>query len=564
MSDIYKSLSNERKKMQDEGVMPSWFTTAGWQLFKDKYLYEAANPLEQYRRIAKTAAKHMPEDKDKWEDTFFNMMWSGKLSLSTPVLANMGTDRGLPVSCSGSFVDDSIFGFYDTLKEAALLTKYGFGTSADLSAVRGRGSKISNGGTASGSVPVIKMFTQCMRDVTQGTARRGAWAGYYPLEGDDFDEIADHIKDNPDDCNVGWNVTDSFIARLEQGEEEASRRFAKAMKVKLLTGKGYFFFIDRVNRDNPECYEKFGLSVKASNLCTEITLHSDKDHTYTCVLSSINLAMIEDDGDLRDTASDGTVFLDCVVSEFLEKARKIPGLERAVRGTEKSRALGLGVCGFHTALQKQSIPFESLEAVLYNGRVFKIIKEAAQTASQYMAVLSGEPEWLDGTGFRNSHLLAIAPTASTALIMGGVSQGIEPMLGNAFVQSSAGGELERVNPVFLELAKERGKYSKALVSDINDKYGSVQHLSWLTEHEKLVFRTAYEIDQEAIVRLASQRQQWIDQAQSINLFFSADEDERRIVEVHKKAFTDKRIKSLYYLRTQAGVVGSNGECIACM
>lgn len=395
------------------------------------------------------------------------------------------------------------------------------------------------------------------------TSRRGAWAGYYPIVGKDFDELADHMKDSPDDCNIGWNVPNSFIEALQKGDKEASRRFAKAMKVKLLTGKGYFFFVDKVNDLNPDCYKNLGLDVKASNLCTEITLFSDKDHTFTCVLSSLNLAMLEKH-EIKETAYNATVFLDCVCQEFIERAKGIEGLENAVRFTEKSRALGLGVCGFHTALQQRMIPFESLDAVLYNGEVFKKMREGAEQASKLLVDWRGEPEWCKGTGRANTHLLAVAPTASTALIMGGVSQGIEPVIGNAFVQASAGGEVERVNPVFLELAKSRGKYSKALVSDINDNYGSVQHLDWLTDEEKLVFRTAYEIDQDVIIRLASQRQQWIDQAQSINLFFSAEEDERRIVDVHKKAFLDPRIKSLYYLRTQAGVVGSTGECISCM
>lgn len=563
MSEIYRKLSDERKAMQEEGTLPKWFTTAGWQLFKEKYLYGVDTYKEQIERIARTAAKHSPDPK-VYEKKFFDIIWNGYLSCSTPVLANMGTNRGLPVSCSGQYIHDSIDGFYSNLRETAILTKHGFGTSGYLGDIRSRGTPISIGGKASGVMPVFKMNMQSTRDVTQGTARRGAWAGYYPITGGDFDELIDYIKEFPDDANIGWNITDEFINKLNLGDKKYLRRFKKAMKVKMLTGKGYFFFEDKVNRKVPESYKNNNLSVKSSNLCTEITLHQDEEHTYTCVLSSLNLYHwdhIEKNPDIIETA---TVFLDCVAAEFIDKAKSIKGLEKAVRFTEKGRALGLGTCGFHSYLQRNSIPFESLEAMFANRTIFKKIRDHAEIATKQLAKDLGEPEWCKGLGRRNTHLMAIAPTMSTALIMGGVSQGIEPMIGNAFIQSSAGGESERVNPVFLDLMKKRGKYTKKLVRQIAENYGSVQDLDWLDDHEKLVFRTAFEINQESVVRLASQRQPYIDQAQSLNLFFSAEESEAYIAKIHKIAFEDENILSLYYVRTQAGIAGSNGEaCVAC-
>lgn len=264
-----------------------------------------------------------------------------------------------------------------------------------------------------------------------------------------------------------------------------------------------------------------------------------------------------------DAVFTATIFLDCVVSEFLEKAKSIRGLEKAVRFTEKGRSLGLGVCGFHTYLQQEMIAFESLPALFKNREIFSHIKTEAVKASKYLAEVFGEPEWCKGHGVRNTHLLCCPPTLSTSIIMSGVSQGIEPMLGNCFVQASAGGETERVNPVFLKLMKERGKFSRKLVKHIADNHGSVQDQDWLTDEEKMVFRSSFEINQESVLRLASQRQPYICQAQSINLFFSAEEKEEEIARIHRIAFEDENIKSLYYIRTQSGVKSSSGECVAC-
>jgi ribonucleoside-diphosphate reductase alpha chain len=267
--NIYEDLSEERKELQEQGLVPEWYSTASWQMFKEKYLYEASSVREQFERIASTAAKHLKKiGKEKQaKEKFFEMLWNGWLSPSTPVLANMGTNRGMPVSCSGGYIGDSIDGFYTSRRETALLTKYGFGTSGYLGDIRPRGSDISVGGKASGVVPVFRGFVQDMRDVAQGTARRGAWAGYLPIDHGDFDELADFIQAEPDDANVGWIVTDEFISRLNSQDEDAIRRYQKALKLKMVTGKGYFSFIDKVNRKRPQTYTDRGLEIKASNLC---------------------------------------------------------------------------------------------------------------------------------------------------------------------------------------------------------------------------------------------------------------------------------------------------------
>lgn len=266
--NIYKKLSEERKLLQDQGLVPEWYTTGGYQLFKEKYEYqtEGRSVRGQFERIAKTAAKHVPMLKEA-EIKFFELIWNGWLSPSTPVLANMGTNRGMPVSCSGTVIEDSIDGFYSNLHEVAMLTKNGFGTATDLSKIRPRGSNISVGGKASGIIPVVKEHVNAMRNVAQGTARRGAWACYLDIEHGDFHELANYILAEPDDLNVGWTIKQTFIDRLNNKDQEALERFQRAMKVKLVTGKGYFFFVDKANAKRPQMYVDKGLMINNSQLC---------------------------------------------------------------------------------------------------------------------------------------------------------------------------------------------------------------------------------------------------------------------------------------------------------
>lgn len=558
---IYQRLSAERKQLQSIGAVPEWFTTPSWQLFKANYLHESTGIRDTYERIAVTLAKHMPNP-EEWETKFFNLLWSGHLAASTPVASNTGTNKGLPVSCSGQYVGDSIESFYDNRKETAILTKNGFGTSAYMGDIRHRGEPISAGGTASGVLPVFNGFVQDMRDVAQGTSRRGAWAGYIELTHGDFFELADKLLHEGDDLNVGWIVTDQFIERLDRGDLDAIERYQRALKVKAITGKGYFYFVDKINRANPQSYKIHGLNCKASNLCTEIMLHSDEDETYTCVLSSLNLVKWDEWKD-TDAVFNSIVFLDCVASEFIELAKNIKGLEKAVRGTERGRPLGLGTLGFHTLLQTKRMPLDSLDAALLNKEIFSYVRKEAERATKYLAETLGEPQYCKGLNRRNTHLIAVAPNTSSALLCGGVSQGIEPIVANVYNQPSAAGEIYRVNPVFLELAKSRVGWDEELVKSIIDNNGSVQHLEWLTDHEKLVFRTAYEYDQRVLIRLAAQRADDIDQWQSLNFFFDADETEEEISSVHKVAFKHEKIKATYYMRSKAGVAASKGECVAC-
>jgi ribonucleoside-diphosphate reductase alpha chain len=894
--NIYRKLSEERKRLQSEGLVPMWYSTGSYQMFKDKYEFDTKGKSVkgQFERIANTAAKHLEGTHFEHEARykFFDLLWNGWLSPSTPVLANMGTTRGMPVSCSGTIIEDSIDGFYSNLHEVAMLTKNGFGTATDLSNVRPRGSSISVGGKASGILPIVKEHVNTMRNVAQGTARRGAWACYLNIEHGDFFELADYAMAEPDDLNIGWTIKESFFNKLNAKNEDALSRFQKAMKLKMITGKGYFFFVDKANNKRTDMYKDRGLFINNSQLCvapetliltdegyqqiseledelvnawngkefskvevkktgtnqklikvitnsgfelectpyhkfyvvrqpnngtqkiiekraielvagdklvksefpiiegteefeyaydnglfsaegcytaqgkrlylyhekrklkkhlsdiykswyvqeevnreyahsnlllnkfvvpsgdftiksklewfaglcdgdgtiarcgntqsiqvgsinkvflqevqmmlqtlgvsskvtvmqeegirqlplnngtgengdffcqtsyrlligqtgictlqdmgfkthrlvitnhrpnrectqfvkvlavvdegrtddtfcftehkrgmgvfngiltgqcSEIMLFNDEKHSYTCVLSSMNAAKYNEWKN-TDAVYWATLFLDCVAGEFIERAKGIRGLEKAVLFTEKNRALGLGLCGLHTLFMQEGLPFESFDAHMLSQSIQSHIMTSAKAATKDMAETLGEPEWCRGYGVRNTHLIAIAPTKSTALIMGGISEGINPDPAMSYTQTTAAGEVDRLNPVLLELMKSKGIYNKKHIQEITDKQGSVQHVSWLTEQEKEVFKTAFEINQKAILRMASARSAYIDQWQSLNLFFAADESPAWISEVHQEAFADPNILALYYIYTQAGVQASKGECEAC-
>lgn len=565
MSDtLYKKLSTERKKLVSEGECPDWYSTSGYQLFKEKYSYpEGTTPKQQYERIAATLSAHTPNP-NHFKNVFFDLLWKGWLSPSTPVLANCGTTRGLPVSCSGNYIGDSIDEMYSARKEVASLTKSGFGTASYLGDIRPRGSEISIGGKASGVLPLFKGFQADMEFVSQGTARRGSWAGYLPISHGDFDELCDHLRHHVDGANVGWCVDNAFVNDLNSGDKEALRRYQKALQTKMLTGKGYFFFNDKANAKRPQWYVDRDLDIKSPQLCSEIMLHSSEDYTYTCVLSSMNLARWDEWKD-TDAVCDATVFLDAVCQEFLERSKNMPNMEKAWKFTKASRALGLGVCGFHSYLMDHMIPYESFEAHSWNTEVFMHLDEQTRRASKWIAEHYGEPEWMSGYGMANTHRIAVAPTKSTALIMGGISEGINPDTAMVFTQRTAAGEVDRINPSLLRFMKEKGVYTKAHVEEIRESGGSVQGVDFLTEEEKLVFKTAFEINQEVVVRLASVRGNFIDQWQSLNLFFAGSDDEEYVSRVHKQAFMDPNILALYYVYSKSDVsLDRKDECLACM
>ena len=557
-----RNFSKERKELQKQGLAPNWLTTQGYQLLATKYLNEGSkSPADQYRRIAKTLSQYVgdnyPEWWDEieywkgksWEDAFYSILWDGYLSPSTPVLSNTGTNLGQSVSCSGTYVGDSVYDFYESRLQNALLSKEGFGTSTYLGDIRPRGSAMK-GGEASGAQPVAEMFVDDSKKISQGSTRRGATAWYYPIDGGDFNELVHYLETDTDGNNGGWCLTDEFKERLESGDKDAINRWGKMLTCKTSVGSGYQFFVDKAKRQRPQAYINNDLDVKASQLCTEITLFSDQQHTYTCVLGSENLRLWFSRPPMLSFVN--TVFLDCVCEDFIQKAKDLKGIEKAIRFTEKGRALGLGSMAFHTLLLDNKIVYGSMESKLLNHEIYATVQDEATQASQWLATVFGEPEWCKGTGMRNTHLTAIAPNKSTALILGGVSEGINPQPAFVFTQSTPSGEVVRIDPSFLELLKEKGLYvneddleTKKLLSDISGHKGSIQHRPEFTADEKAVFRTAFEINMYDHIDLVDYRQKFVCQAQSCNLFI-ANATGKDISKIYFYAYAKPNIVSLYY------------------
>ena len=557
-----RNFSKERKELQKQGLAPNWLTTQGYQLLATKYLNEGSkSPADQYRRIAKTLAQYVgdnyPEWWDEieywkgksWEDAFYSILWDGYLSPSTPVLSNTGTNLGQSVSCSGTYVGDSVYDFYESRLQNALLSKEGFGTSTYLGDIRPRGSAMK-GGEASGAQPVAEMFVDDSKKISQGSTRRGATAWYYPIDGGDFNELVHYLETDTDGNNGGWCLTDAFKERLESGDKDAIKRWGQMLTCKTSVGSGYQFFVDKAKRQRPQAYINNNLDVKASQLCTEITLFSDQQHTYTGVLGSENLRLWYSRPPMLSFVN--TIFLDCVCEDFIQKAKDLKGIEKAIRFTEKGRALGLGSMAFHTLLLDNKIVYGSMESKLLNHEIYATVQDEATQASQWLATVFGEPEWCKGTGMRNTHLTAIAPNKSTALILGGVSEGINPQPAFVFTQSTPSGEVVRIDPSFLELLKEKGLYvneddleTKKLLSDISGHKGSIQHRPEFTADEKAVFRTAFEINMYDHIDLVDYRQKFVCQAQSCNLFI-ANATGKDISKIYFYAYAKPNIVSLYY------------------
>lgn len=558
----YEALSQERKHLQDIGHLPHWYTTTGWQMFKSKYAVTTEDAVKgRHQTIARTLARHMKGRELEWEQKFFNLLWEGILSPASPALSNTGTNRGMPVSCSGQYVGDSVDDFYTSLREMAILTKWGFGTSADFSGIRARGSSISSGGKANGAVDVIEDFFTAATKISQGGIRRGSVGAYLDIEHGDWDEAVDKLLANPNSKNFGWIIRDTFIEKLDNDDPEANRKFQKMVYVKLVTGKGYLFFVDKANRLRPKMYKDRKLDIKATNLCTEIMLHSSEEYTYSCILASLNLVHWDK---IKNSSAifESTVFLDCLCSEFIEASAGIPGLEKVREFTIKGRAIGLGVMGFHTYLQTQGIPYIDKEAKELSTSIARRIWSESAKASKWLAETYGEPEWCEGYETRNTHRIVYAPTKTTALLMGGVSESWFPEPGMVFAAGSSVGELNRITPVIYELMKQRGVYSEDTIQDIINNLGSVQHVDWLTDKEKRVFLNAYEMDQNILFEQAMDRQDYTCQGQSLNFYVPEDGSETLIASLLSRVIRHPKCLSQYYIYSRSGVVIKD-ECVAC-
>lgn len=567
-----KDFKKELKDLQSKMLVPSWLSEEGFIILSKGYLLPNETPKAMYHRVAKAAAKAINEP--KLEKKFFEYMWNGWLCPATPVLTNLGTERGLPISCFTIDIGDSVKEITEGLGELAALTKSGGGVGVVMDRIRSRGSPIKEGlnGESSGVIPFIKMYDSTILGIAQGSARRGAASVNLNIEHGDWQEFI-RIRRPEGDINRQCHnihqctiINDSFMDKLKNKDKEARIRWTELMRARMETGESYIFWKDKANKANPVGYKKHKLEVNGTNICSEIMLHTDSDHSFICCLSSLNLAKWEEwkNTDLPQVA---TYFLNGVLNEFIDKSENMWGLEKARRSALKGRAIGIGVLGWHTFLQSNMIPFESFAAMSLNNEIFRTIKEGAVFASKELASKYGEPEWCEGSGQYNSHLLAIAPTRSNSIISGDVSFGIEPIVANAYLDKTHKGKFSRKNKELKKLLESKGKDTDKVWNSIQEAKGSVQHLDFLNDLEKSVFKTAYEINQKTLVQQASQRGAYVCQAQSLNLFFSHDVNHKYFNDVHLLAYELPHVKTLYYCRSTSGlkvaVKDENGECLAC-
>jgi ribonucleoside-diphosphate reductase alpha chain len=576
--------SEARKKAQEAGEAPGWFTTAGFQMFMQRYSYQGESVRDRYMSIAKAMAQHAPKvypswwesdvyTKGKtWQDVFFQTLWDGFISPSTPLLGNGGIrHRGTTVSCAGSYLGNNLFDRYNIVAESAILTKHSHGTSCSIDDWPAYGDALARGGRSEGIMPVARDLITFMNEVVQGH-RRGSLAYSIRPQHGDFSKVLEYLYENTESNNVGWLIDSEFIEKaIINKQGEWMDKFADMLGVKMPRGKGYFTFIDKMNKHLAQAFKRAGLTVKASNLCQETVLPADENYTFSCVILNYNL-------ELRDTWPERLVFIgqvmsDCNVSEYLETLDGMSehdkkALGKIKRFTEEFRALGSGVLGFHTLLQKKRIVVGSLESFYLNDEIFSEMRADAEDANHWLAEVLGEPLGCKGLGIRNATMLMMPPTKSTAEIMAGASEGIGLDVAMGFTKQSAAGEFYRINKILLELAKERGVNIEKLRKQLAESRGSVQNkdiFPWLTDHERAVFRIAFEIPMDAHLELCAQRQKYIDQGQSINLYFTSNDSEEYIAAIHRMAFLHPGILSLYYIYSMrdCGDIVRVQECENC-
>ncbi len=541
------------------------------------YLLPGESPRDAYNRVATSVARRLY--RPELAERFFEYIWNGWLCLASPVLSNTGTDRGLPISCFGIDVGDSIQEIGGKNLEMMLLAKHGGGVGVGINMIRPAGSKITGNGTSDGVVPFCKIYDSTILATNQGNVRRGAASVNLNIEHEDFEEWLE-IREPKGDVNrqsLNLNqcavVGDKFMRRVDQGDAEARSKWLKLIRKRKATGQPYILYKGNTNKANPAAYKKNGLKVHMTNICSEITLHTDESHSFVCCLSSLNLAKYEEWKD-TNIIYDAIWFLDGVLEEFIQRAKGMRGFENAVRSAEKGRALGLGVLGWHTYLQENGIPFEGLLAQYETRKIFSQIKIESERASRALAETYGEPLWCRDTGYRNTHLRAVAPTVSNSKLSGNISPGIEPWAANVFTEQTAKGTFIRKNPTLVKYLRKFKLNTKEIWDKILEDGGSVQGIDELNDIMlpgeipfKEVFKTFKEINQLDLVKQAGVRQQYIDQAMSLNLAFPKEATPKWINQVHMEAWK-QGIKTLYYMRTESvlrGDIASKAmeECIAC-
>jgi len=522
-----------------------WLNEDSKEFLREGYLIEGVEPKERIRQIAERAEEIL--DEEGFADRFYEYMSRGFYSLASPVWANFGLDRGLPISCFGSYMEDNIESILYTQAEVGEMTKQGGGTSGYFGELRPRGSPITNNGKSNGSYSFTELFDTIINVISQGETRRGQFAGYIDVEHDDLEEWL-NIKTEGDpvqDIYYGVIIGDDWFQAMVDGDAEKRETWAKIIETRINIGVPYIIFRGNMNEGKPQVYKDKGYQINASNLCTEIALPATPDESFVCCLSSMN-ALHYDEWKDTDAVETLTRFLDAVMEEFIQETEGVQFMERAVRFAKRHRAIGIGVLGWHSYLQSNMIPFDSMEAMEKNEELFRTIKERSYEASEALADEFGEPDVLDGYGRRNATTMSVAPTKSSSVILGQVSPSIEPLKSNYFVRDGAKLKSTQKNRFLQAILAERGKDEREVWDGIANKDGSVQHLECLTDKEKEVFKTFGEIPQMAVINQAAQRQKHIDQAQSVNV--SIDPGEVSVKEINQLYIEAwrKGVKSLYY------------------
>ena len=539
----------------------SWLNEDSRLFLQRGYLLDGTTPEARIRAIAAHAGNILQDD--TFAERFHHYMARGYYSLSSPIWSNFGLSRGLPISCFGSYIGDSIYDIMRTTAEVGMMSKIGGGTSAYFGAIRPRGSDISNNGKSDGSFNFSKLFDTIIDVISQGTSRKGQFAGYIDIDHGDIDEWLDiHTEGNPIQLMYyGVCISNAWLESMKAGDPEKRRVWAKVLQRKAETGIPYLFFKDNANAGRPDVYKDRNMTVYASNLCTEIMLPASDEESFVCCLSSMNLLYF-DEWKHTDAPELLTQFLDAVMSEFIEKSAEIPFLDRAHRFAKRHRALGLGVLGWHSYLQANRIAFDSFAAMQKNNEIFQLLQQKTLAASKALAAKFGEPELLQGYGRRNTTLLSIAPTKSSSFILGSVSPSVEPFKSNYHVKDLAKIKTTYKNPFLVELLKEKGIDNEKTWESILLNDGSVQHLAALNEEEKEIFKTFAEISQLAVIQQAAQRQKYIDQGQSINVMIHPDTPTRDINQLYLTA-AELGLKSIYYQHSISAAQRFNRNLLNC-
>ena len=541
-----------------------WLNKDSRDFLKRGYLQTGESAEQRGHDIAVAAEKLL--NVKGFAEKFEDYLSRGFYSLASPIWANFGRERGLPISCNGVFIEDRMDAILEKQAEVGMQTKHGAGTSAFFGELRGRGVQISAGGTSSGPVHFMELFDKVSSVVSQSNVRRGSFAAYLPVDHPDMSEFL-RIRSEGNaiqEMSFGVCITDEWMRSLMAGDRKKRLIWAAIIRKRFETGYPYLFFTDTANKQAPKAYKDKNLKISASNLCSEIFLHSSEEESFVCCLSSLNLLKCNEIIE-TDAIQMLVYFLDAVMEEYIQKTEGLPFMEASHNFAKKQRALGVGVLGWHSFLQDQMIPFEGMQAQFLNAEIHKAIQKKSEEATKELAVLLGEPEHLKGYGKRNMTTMAIAPTTSSSFILGQVSPSIEPLNSNYFTKDLAKGKFTYKNPYLEKLLEEKKKNTQTTWKSILVKGGSVQHLDFLSQEEKDVFKTFGEISQKEIVIQASQRQKYIDQGQSLNLMISPKCPPKQVSELLIFGW-EQGIKSFYYQRSanpSQELARSILSCVSC-